>query len=96
MNTMTEAEKWRAYDLAKLDLGILIGDYSRRIDLEMDKDPSDQVEIDQLSDERFALERLRESLSVEDMTAIEQVNKTYGSIAINIIKMMDNMNKAHQ
>jgi len=96
MNTMTEAEKWRAYNLAKQALGIIISDYSERIGLEMDKEPSDQVKIDQLSDERFKLIRLRRSLSVEDMTAIEQVNKTYGPVAINIIKMMDNMNKANQ
>jgi|GEM_PF-2745669 len=87
MNTMTEAEKWRAYDLAKQALGIIISDYSERIGIEMDKKPSEQVKIDQLFDEQFEFDRLRGSLSVEDMTAIEQVNKTYGPIAINIIKM---------
>jgi len=96
MNTMTEAEKWRGYNLAKQALGIIISDYSERIDLEMDKESPDQAKIDQLSDERFKLIRLRRSLSVKDMTSIEHVNKTYGPIAINLIKMLDNMDKAHQ
>jgi len=77
-------------------LRILISDYSERIGLEREKENPDQEQIEKWLDEQFELERLRESLSVEDMTAIEQVNKTYGPIAINIIKMMDNMNKAHQ
>jgi len=87
MNTMTEAEKWRAYNLAKQALGIIISDYSERIGLEREKETPDQEQIKKWRDERLALERLRESLFVEDMTTIEQVNKTYGSVAINIIKM---------
>jgi len=96
MITMTEAEKWRDYNLAKQALGIIISDYSERMWLERKKENPNQEQIEKWLDEQFELERLRESLSVKDMTAIEQVNKTYGPVAIDIIKMMDSMNKAHQ
>jgi len=86
MNTMTEAEKWRAYNLAKQALGIIISDYSERMWLERKKVPRNQEQIEKWLDEKSTLSRLRESLSVEDMTAIEKVNKTYGSIARDIMK----------
>jgi len=86
MNTMTEAEKWRAYNLARQALEIIISNYSKRMGLERKKVPRDQEQIEKWLDEKSTLSRLRESLSVEDMTAIEQVNKTYGSIARDIMK----------
>jgi len=86
MNTMTEAEKWGEYDIARNKLDIIISDYSERIWLERKKETSDQEQIEKWLDEKSMLSRLRESLSVEDMTAIEHVNKTYGSMARDIMK----------
>jgi len=55
MNEMTEAEKWREYNLAGQALSIIISDYSERMYLEEKKDAPNHKQVEQWLDEQIAL-----------------------------------------
>jgi len=83
---MTGFEQWNQYNIAEHGLAILVGDYSERMYLEGKKDAPDPEQIKKWLDERMALSRLRRSLSIKDMAAIERVHETWVPMARDIIQ----------
>lgn len=78
---MTNADKWKAFDLAEWSLDILISCCSEQIYCEEKKSLPSSEKIRGLMERRSALDTERDALSVEDQDNISRVIQTYTSEA---------------